>query len=401
MNSRVVDHQSLKQKILFLLQFLSLIGIGVSIALTQHFYDVRNGKTGFQSSCNLSASVNCDVVAASSCAELLPGISRASASAGWFLALFLLSICALRQSWRREAIQCMGFLMITGVCMSTLSFYLMTFKLKTYCLLCLVVIALIGLSLLCFLQLKERRLALMWSEIFSKKLLHLKKIMGFFILMISCLGFSVWTLQVLDDQEFSTEQVQSIVQSILKTPVVTFPSGFLSQDPTSVGPVTAPITIIKFSDFQCPPCKRAAFMLHSLLLQYPEKIRILYKNFPLDAKCNPLFSETIHPLACEAAQIALCAQQEGKFEAIYQNLFQQQVGLQREKLFDIAKQAGLNVTQLHQCMQSSKINHLLKNEIQEAIAMGIQGTPVFFINGHQVEGCYPAKVWHALVEKLL
>src|SRR5690349_14367993 len=89
--------------LLTLLNIIALLGVGVSVSLAQHFYEIRNGTAAFKTFCNISQAFNCDIVAASRYAEFIPGVPLASLVSGWFLALFFISVIARNPYWFREA----------------------------------------------------------------------------------------------------------------------------------------------------------------------------------------------------------------------------------------------------------------------------------------------------------
>ena len=169
----------------------------------------------------------------------------------------------------------------------------------------------------------------------------------------------------------------------------------------SIGPLSAKITIVEFSDFQCPWCRLGAFAVNSTINRYPHQIRIIFRNYPLDQACNPQFEQTAHPIACEAARVALCAQKQGKFETLYQELFEKQASFSPGRPAEIAKESGLNGIELQRCLDSPETSTAISNDIREATLLGVKSTPTFFINGHKMEGAYPVEAWNGIIDELL
>lgn len=376
---------------LYLLNCIGLLGFGISIVLSQHYYDVRSGTAGFKSFCNINQAMNCDLVAASPWAQLIFELPIASFSAGWFLALFLISLFAHNRLWRRESIRALASMSVLGLLISIPYLCVMALELKTFCLLCLFIDGLNLLAVVFSLALRP--------EFFSKHSTTAPQWRTFGIVIGCSLLFTVVGLKASFDQvTYSSKDLNGSVQAVLSTPVL--PVQATTEFP-SIGPENAPITIVEFSDFQCPFCRIAAFSLNSAINRFPGKVRVVFRNFPLDAACNPLMQQSMHPVACEAARVAVCAHKQGKFEEVYKELFEQQASFAPGKAVQIAEKLGLDSNTLRGCLDSPEVKSAIGRDLEEAGTLGVQSTPVFFINGHRIEGARPAAVWIQVIEKLL
>lgn len=138
------------------------------------------------------------------------------------------------------------------------------------------------------------------------------------------------------------------------------------------GPEDAPITIVEFSDYQCPFCARSEPLVHEALAAYPKQARLIFKHFPLTS---------IHPQAMPAAQAAAAAQKQGKFWEMHEKLFANQRALAPEQLKQYAQEIGLNVAQFEADMQSEEIKTVVQEDMQLAQRAGVRGTPTIFVNG--------------------
>ena len=152
----------------------------------------------------------------------------------------------------------------------------------------------------------------------------------------------------------------------------------------SRGPADAKVTVVEFSDFECPFCARAWEIFEKQVYpQYADKVRFVFKQMPLTQ---------IHPFAEDAAVAAMCALQQGndQFWKLYEGLFAQQGEITKEnlpaKVEEIATAAGLDVPKLKDCMQGRKSLDAVKADQAEAAAVGVSGTPTFFVNGRRVQG---------------
>lgn len=156
------------------------------------------------------------------------------------------------------------------------------------------------------------------------------------------------------------------------------------------GPAAAPYTIIAFSDFQCPFCKRGADTLTELMKAHPNDVKIAFKNLPLP----------FHPEARGAAKAALAAGNQGKFWEMHDKLFGGQEGLSQQTYLKLAGELGLNVDKFKTDMESPEIAASLDEDIKLAEKLGVQGTPGFFVNGVQVRGARPAAYFEQIIAKL-
>lgn len=370
------------------LHILSLFGAGVAIVLTQHFYDIHEGASGFKSFCNIGQTFNCDIVSASAYSEFLFGIPLSSFAVGWSLSLFVISLFLHNPYWKRETIRACFGLTLLGTLFSIFYMGIMAFKLHTYCILCFVMdgitISSLGVSFL------------LKPEGFSKHKLDLGKWKVFAGSAATCLILSILGLQTMDSGSFPASELNEMIESVLNTPPVAVRSDEIFP---SIGPKDAPITLVEYSDFQCPFCRMGALKLNSVLNRYPKMIRVVFRNFPLDQACNSAMNQSMHPMACEAAKAAVCAQKFGHFKEMYEELFEQQALLAPGKPAEIAKGLGLDPTQFEACMNSPETTLALTRDVNEAIQLGIKSTPTFFINGHRMEGVYPFAAWTKIIER--
>jgi protein-disulfide isomerase len=139
-----------------------------------------------------------------------------------------------------------------------------------------------------------------------------------------------------------------------------------------MGPEDGSITIVEFSDYQCPFCARAEPIIHQALEAYPQQARFVYKHFPL---------ESIHPQAMAAAKAAVAAQKQGKFWEMHEILFSNQRALQDDKLVEYAKQLGLDVAKFEADMKSEEVQNQVRDDMRLARIAGVRGTPTIFVNG--------------------
>ena len=137
----------------------------------------------------------------------------------------------------------------------------------------------------------------------------------------------------------------------------------------------APVTIVEFSDFQCPGCKTYQGLLNQVLQLYPKEVKLVYKEFPL---------ADIHANAVNAAKAALAAGRQGKFWEMHDMIYQNQDKLGMENLKDYAQKVGLDVLRWEQDFSSPEVQQQLSREASEGRAVGVDSTPSFFVNGRRI-----------------
>ena len=143
-----------------------------------------------------------------------------------------------------------------------------------------------------------------------------------------------------------------------------------------LGPKNARITVVEFSDFECPYCAQARLQINAVVQAYPRDIRLVYKQFPLSN----------HPHAELAAQAALAAQAQNKFWQMHDKLFENFRSLSREHMLVWAKDIGLDVTRFTADLDSGKHKKTVAKDITDGDTAGVEGTPTFFINGKHYNG---------------
>ena len=159
----------------------------------------------------------------------------------------------------------------------------------------------------------------------------------------------------------------------------------------SLGPTTAPVTIVEFSDFQCPYCRQAQGTLKQLMAAYEGKIKLVYRDFPL---------RNIHPQAQKAAEAAQCAAEQQKFWPYHDKLFAS-TSLQMNDLKKFAQELELNMEQFTSCLDSSKSAAGIDVDMQAGQQAGVNATPTFFVNGYPLSGAASYERFKELVDTAL
>ncbi len=159
-------------------------------------------------------------------------------------------------------------------------------------------------------------------------------------------------------------------------------------DDPSQGPKDAPITIVEFSEFQCPYCKRTRETLKQIMETYKDKVHYVFRDFPL----------SFHKMAPKAAEAANCAGDQGKYWEYNTALFEHQPDLAEDRLKVYAKDLGLNTTKFEECLSSGKFAAEIEKDISDGAEAGVSGTPAYFINGIFLSGAQPFENFKAIID---
>jgi protein-disulfide isomerase len=155
------------------------------------------------------------------------------------------------------------------------------------------------------------------------------------------------------------------------------------------GPDDARVTIVEFSDFQCPYCQRATPVLQEIATRYPRDVRIVYRHLPLDS---------LHPRARASAEASACAADANKFWEFHDQLFANSRALSDEDLRKYAATVGIDAASFDECVRTRKHAAAVEADVQEARRIGVTGTPAFVVNGILMFGLQSADSLDAVIK---
>jgi protein-disulfide isomerase len=162
----------------------------------------------------------------------------------------------------------------------------------------------------------------------------------------------------------------------------------VSAEGPSKGPANAPVTIVEFSDFECPYCVRAEDTVKEVLKQYEGKVRLVYRDFPLPN----------HAHAQKAAEAAHCAGEQQKYWEMHEKLFANSRALAVPALKGYAKDLGLDAAKFEKCLDSGEKAGAVEAGRKAGEQAGVSGTPAFFVNGMMISGAQPVDAFKALID---
>jgi protein-disulfide isomerase len=162
-------------------------------------------------------------------------------------------------------------------------------------------------------------------------------------------------------------------------------------DAPSIGPAAAPVTIVEFTDYQCPYCHRAQGTVDELLAKYGDKLRFVHQDFPLET----------HPRAFFASRASRCANDQGKYWDYHRGLLKEPSDFSDADLVRRAQQIGLDVGGFKTCVESGKHDTAIRAAHKLGQELGVTGTPSFFVNGRPLNGARPRQQFEQIIDQEL
>ncbi len=384
------------------LLILALVGVIFSAILVYHHTAVVYGFQTQPSSCNISEQLNCDRVAQSSYATFL-GVPVASLGLIYGLFLGALSLFAItRVELRRECLQVATFVSTLALVPTLFLLAVSYFEIQSFCLYCLV-LDLQTLAVFFLLVASSQRQGGYINTLVGGFVVLVRAIRGLFSFAeplvvprgLVCLaiigtvaavifvpGFLV--LGVFAPQVQRTIQEKQTELAISEWKKSTEVDLSLSDEGEgrdySIGDREAPITIVEFSDFECPFCKRAFFELKKIVHEYPE-VRLVMKNYPLDQSCNRFMAGKRHEHACSAAEAVRCAGRQGeeKFWELSEEIYTRQ-NFTADAIRESASKVGLQLEAFDRCIGEDTEMANVRQDIEVGGRLRLGGTPKLFVN---------------------
>lgn len=345
---------------------LGLLGVAVSAYLLVTHAQVVSGR-GAGALCNVSEGLNCTAAALSPYAMLGP-VPVAALGLGFYVAVFLL--LGVRAAARPT--RALFVLLFVVSCLYSLFLGIVSVTaLDAICPMCVALYVINALGL--WRAIHHAGMGVVAS---AKALLaapaHAVQLAVLPTLVVQLLATGLSTFVVdalLGETEIPTpDDPQVWADAMVRRP-----------DGPALGPDDARLVIVSYSDFQCPHCARLAETLHRAVAAYPDDVRIEFRHFPLP----------FHPDARPAAIGAECAHRQGKFWAMHDAIFSQQRDLEADALLAIATAAEVDVDAWTACIADPDVAAVVDGDQQAGQAIGVQGTPAFFVNGVRYVGGWP------------
>ncbi len=233
---------------------------------------------------------------------------------------------------------------------------------------------------------------LKWYQ--NKGLIIILSLLG--IILILIILFMIYFAKTVDN--FQVEQLDPQDQNAGAILLAELKEQEKFEDPTGkeinsplLGATSSPrVTIVEFSDFNCPFSRESYLIMQELNKNYGEEIQLVFRNFPVTNEESLVLSIA-----------AKCAQEQGFFPEMQRELFRHQGNLPLERLPDLAREIGMNMIEYNQCISADKTEEEIIKDAEGGVEMGVRGTPSYFINGYKIEGDIPYEIFEILIEEIL
>lgn len=382
---------------------LGLIGLTLAAYLIVPHLGLLRGELLGGAACGGGGAFNCHVVIGSSWGFLV-GVPLALWGVVGYIAVIALALLA-RQSdeWARQALTLLVLLAALFVAIDLVLLVIMAFVIRSYCLLCLFTYA-VNLSLLVICA---RSLGSPWTQALRKAGPALAALVPsrrrpaawlFWGMLLVGLGggAGLHAATTLVSRGTPGNQRESLRQFIRSQPRVHVE---LTGDPM-IGPASAPVRIVEFSDLRCPMCQRAAQLNPIVLASHRGGVAFIFKHLPLDTACNETIASQLHPGACQLAAATECAHLQGQFWALHDRIFEEGKDYRTDRLRADVGRLGLDVARFDACMASGEGMDAVQRDIAAAGELQITSTPTYLINGLKVSGLITPSTFKELLALL-
>jgi uncharacterized membrane protein/protein-disulfide isomerase len=391
----------------------ALAGLGASIAATYVHYHLMFDPT-YTSFCDVNATVSCATVYMSRFSTVR-GIPVALVGVVWFVGAALLIVTGMvARGPVRESAPGYLFAASTLALAVVLYFEYVSFVvLKAVCILCLIMAA----AMVALFFLSGSTTPFPMTTLPRRALRDLRVLVSSplaLLVTVLFLGGAATTLAFFPREApaatGATAATGDPAASAAAVPQAPAPSQSQTSEferywearervPIAIPAEGAKVLIVKFNDFQCPPCRNSHMAYKPILAKFaadrPNEVRYVLKDYPLDAECNANVGNTIHPSACEAAVAVRLARAHNREEAMIEWIFANQPALTPELVKQGARDVG-QVTDFDAKYASTLES--VKSDIALGKQLGVSATPTFFVNGKKVDGALPPQYFQQAIE---
>ncbi|MES0372081.1 MAG: thioredoxin domain-containing protein [Mariprofundaceae bacterium] len=372
---------------------LSLVGFAASVYLTNLHYQIFTGSVEEFGFCGISREISCETVTASPYSKLF-GVPLAWLGAMLYMFWIALASSALYKPKKNSDITT-GLFLLTSATAVALNIYLgqlMFFTIGSLCLLCLLTY-IINLAVLVLALNSSKGSAALFVNSAIKTVLPFSGQTRYGFVMIVTLIAVVGTIGQVKMQQgikaasqFNEAGFRQFQKNFSRLKVDS------SSDPF-VGAADAELTIVEFSNFECPHCRKAHFILQTILPGYQDRVKLVYKNLPFKS----------NPSARALARLGEAALKQDRFWPLHDLIFDRQkefgkTALTRDELMQLARDAGLDMARLEKDFDDPASDSAVQADVNAANRLGIDGTPVFLLNGLLLKGLPKPAIFRQVIE---
>jgi protein-disulfide isomerase/uncharacterized membrane protein len=399
--------------ILFIIGTAIIGAIFSGYLFINHFQEISGDSILFQL-CSISDSFDCSTVNKSHYSVFM---GFPIAGYGLFYYLFILMFLPLYHVINHEKFS----LFLEGLFLITSFFSVLTIlplalisitKLKTYCLFCMIIWLCNIVLFLLFAALVRRKenttfIRAFWNVLVSffgfLKRFYMAPAHVFILVSVSTSLFAAILfggeyLSIKRDLERASsnlEELDKLISEFYSRPVL---NSSVKGVPVFHGKSDSAVTIVEYSDFNCPACKKGLKTMEELTKQYPGKLAVYLKNFPLDSTCNPVAIKDKGGLSCTSALISIALREKKGYHHYVDQIMKSDQPLSFELVEKALADVGVKPEDLGNMFKDGNAKEILNQEIKEGIALEIKSTPSFLINGRLISGLPPFYILNRLIQ---
>jgi uncharacterized membrane protein/protein-disulfide isomerase len=367
---------------LWTIVLLTLVGLTDSIYLALSHYRVYLD-IGYKSFCAISRAINCDTVSQSPYAIMLDMPVAVWGVFGYSFIIVLLIFTAGKSAAKARIWSLLFWVALIFSGYSVVLALVSTYRIGSYCIMCIVTYG-VNLALLFYVWLIRRRF-LNFGLVAGTRMdiLFLWQNKGKCISLLA-LFFATLILTWAFYPKYWNFQPPPISADI--------PTGITSAGYPWIGAENAALEITEFTDYQCFQCRKMHFFLRQLMVENPDKIRIIHRHYPMDHELNPIVKEPFHVGSGKLALLAVYATFKNKFWEMNDLLYE--IGGRKKPIGtqELAKILDLDRNELVRSISNRSIRYRVKHDISTGNRLGINGTPAYLIDGEIYQGQIPAEI---------
>ena len=366
---------------------ISLLGLGVAIELTHIHYESHTNPN-FESICAINEAVNCETVARSP-HSVFAGLPISV----WGMLAYLLYVVLVGYSLLRRRVLA-GFYQVAfagGFLVSGLLAFISTMVIKSLCLFCT---TLYVVNITLFI------LGIVQSRILGKS--PIAAIIDDFRWVVSRYRFFIPLAVLYTALAAATYSFIPVYwESSQYDSLPKLDHGVTADGEHWIGAKNPKVTIVEFSDYQCPFCRRAHYQMRLLVAKYRNDVRLIHRHIPFDNKCNEYLDQAYHERACEFSRMVECASEQEKFWEMNDAVFgiQEKVPAAQVDLDTLVKRLKLNPAKIEKCLKSAKVAQIIGRDIDAGMKRQIAGTPTYFIGAQPYTGIVPEETIQNLLRR--
>lgn len=372
----------------FPVYFWSVAGTGLAGLLVSLYLSISHFRVHtdilYASFCAVSKAINCDTVSQSPYSILLDVPVPVWGVVGYSFFLILLFFAKTKPAGQKRL---WSLLIATSCCFTVYSLilaYISRYYIKSYCIMCIVSYGINFLLLYSSWLVRRRFSDTRFVNDFKKDIHFLQKIKKKCIYAFTPLFIITGLLLLFFPNYWNFEYPD--ISSDIKT-------GITEDQSPWIGAENPELVITEFTDYMCFQCRKSHFYLRKIISQYPDKIRLVHKHFPMDQMLNPIVTDSsFHAGAGKLAIASAYAALEGRFWQMNDLLYDLPKGIKTVDIKDLAQKSGVQVRGLAFAPEIKALRYKVKYDVAKGIRLGITGTPSYVVNGKVYQGRIPVKV---------